>query len=182
MHENKQTMRTMLRIIPFFIVIYSFIYVAPFNAYPQTREIVGYVERARIYPGNLSLRAKIDTGAKTSSLNAPHISIFNRGKKQWVKFDVVNQKGKKIQIEKEILRSAEIKQNGILSFVSQKRPVIMLGICVGSTYKEVEVNLVDRSHFNYQLLIGRNFLSGSFLVDPSLTFSTKPKCKSVLTN
>ena len=56
----------------------------------------------------------------------------------------------------------------------------MLGICLGTIYKEVEVNLVDRSHFNYQLLIGRNFLIDSFLVDPSLTFSTKPKCKSVI--
>jgi len=54
----------------------------------------------------------------------------------------------------------------------------MLGICLGSVYKEVEVNLVDRSNFNYQLLIGRNYLANSFLVDPSLTFSTKSKCKN----
>ncbi len=170
----------MLRRLPIFIFVFGFICLVPLSVYTQTREIVGYVERARIYPGNLSLRAKIDTGAKTSSLNAPHTSSFKRDNKQWVTFDVINQKGKKIQIEKEIFRSAEIKQNGILSKESQKRPVIMLGICLGSVYKEVEVNLVDRSHFNYQLLIGRNFLINSFLVDPSLTFSTKPKCTGVM--
>lgn len=154
-------------------------FMSSFSAHTQTKEIVGYIESARLYPGNLSLRAKIDTGAKTSSLNAPDISFFDRDSKQWVKFDVINQKGKKIRIEKEIFRSVEIKRKGILSFVSQKRPVIMLGICLGNVYKEVEVNLVDRSHFNYQLLIGRNFLIDSFVVDPALTFSTKPKCKGV---
>lgn len=177
MHKTKLIM---LRNYIILIFIYGIIDLAPFNAYSQTRELVGYVERARIYPGNLSLRAKIDTGAKTSSLNAPHISFFNRDNRQWVKFDVINKKGKQIQIEKEIFRSAKIKKHGILSFVSQKRPVIMLGICLGSVYKEVEVNLVDRSHYNYQLLIGRNFLIDSFLVDPSLTFYTKPKCESVI--
>ncbi len=180
MHDNKQTMSIILRIIPVFIFLYSLVYAAPFSAFSQTREIVGYVEMARIYPGNLSLRAKIDTGAKTSSLNAPNLSTFDRDKKQWAQFDVINQKGKKILVEKEIVRNVEIKQNGILSFVSHKRPVIMLGICLGSVYKEVEVNLVDRSHYNYQLLIGRNFLKDSFLVDPSLTFAAKTKCKSVI--
>ncbi len=182
MHDNKETIRIMLRMLSIYIFVFGFICLTPLSAYTQTREIVGYVERARIYPGNLSLRAKMDTGAKTSSLNAPNISFFNRGNKQWVTFDVINKKGKKIQIEKEILRSADIKQNGILSFASQKRPVIMLGICLGSVYKEVEVNLVDRSHFNYQLLIGRNFLIDSFLVDPSLTFTHKAKCAGVINN
>jgi hypothetical protein len=43
-------------------------------------------------------------------------------------------------------------------------------------YKEVEVNLEDRSKFNYQLLIGRSYLKNSFLVDASATFTLKPNC------
>ena len=52
-----------------------------------------------------------------------------------------------------------------------------LGICLGNVYKEVEVNLEDRSKFNYQLLIGRSYLKNSFLVDASATFTLKPNCQ-----
>ena len=47
------------------------------------------------------------------------------------------------------------------------RPVVAIKICLGSTVKEVEVNLVDRSGFGYPILIGRSFLAGDFLVDAS---------------
>jgi hypothetical protein len=57
------------------------------------------------------------------------------------------------------------------------RPVIRLGICLGNVYKEVEVNLQDRSKFNYQMLIGRSYLKNSFLVDASATFTVETNCQ-----
>jgi hypothetical protein len=69
---------------------------------------------------------------------------------------------------------ATIKQHGA---ESATRPVIRLGICLGNVYKEVEVNLQDRSKFNYQLLIGRSYLKNSFLVDASATFTIKTQCQ-----
>ena len=59
----------------------------------------------------------------------------------------------------------------------QERMVIELGLCVGSTYREVDVNLVDRGGLNYQLLIGRELLKGRFLVDAGATFANPPDCK-----
>jgi len=59
----------------------------------------------------------------------------------------------------------------------QVRYVVKLGICLGSVYREAEVTLVDRTGFNYPLLVGRNFLKDDFLIDPSATFLNKPDCK-----
>lgn len=149
------------------------------NAVAEEKQIIGWIEKVHIYPGRLSVRAKIDTGAKISSINAPEINKFKRNGNEWISFTVENQKGKRVKIEKEIVRATEIKRK-LLPIM--KRPVIMLGICLGDIYKEVEVNLVDRSNFNYQVLIGRNFLTKDYIVDPSLTFTKKPSCKKANKN
>jgi hypothetical protein len=140
----------------------------------QSKEVIGWIEWARLYPGNLKLKARIDTGAKTSSLNTTHHEIFQRSDKLWVRFSITNKKGKTVTLEKELYRFAKIKQKGT---DPQKRPVIKLDICLCNMYKEIEVNLVDRSNFNYPMLIGRNFLVNHFIVDPSVIFTKNSKCK-----
>lgn len=165
-----------IKISLFLIVNLSFTLMIPVPSHAQNKEIAGWIEGVRIHPGNLYLNAKLDTGAKTSSLNAPGMKLFKQKGEQWVRFEIQNKKGKKILIEQKVERIVKIKRK--LMF-SQSRPVIRLGICMGNTYKEVEVSLIDRSHFNYQMLIGRNFLVDDFLVDPSLTFSKKPVCNNL---
>jgi hypothetical protein len=137
------------------------------------RETVGWVEKVRVYPGNVLLKAKIDSGAKTSSLHCDFASVIERNGKQWVAFTVINYKGELIKLEKKLERLSKIKRHfGEV----QERYVIKLGICLGQTYKETEVNLIDRSGMNYQILIGRRFLKGSHVIDPALTFASKPNC------
>ena len=91
-----------------------------------------------------------------------------------MRFNLKNWKGRTVSFEAKVVRMATIKQHDAQSLI---RPVIQLGICLGSVYKEVEVNLEDRSKFNYQLLIGRSFLKKSFLVDSSATFTLQPSCQ-----
>jgi hypothetical protein len=52
----------------------------------------------------------------------------------------------------------------------------MMGLCVGTVYRETQVNLIDRKNFNYQMLIGRRFMEGKVVVDPGRTFIAKPRC------
>ncbi|MFO7602918.1 MAG: RimK/LysX family protein, partial [Gammaproteobacteria bacterium] len=78
-----------------------------------------------------------------------------------------------------ILRSTKIKRH---FGESQERFVVNMGLCLGKTYKETEINLVDRSGLNYQLLIGRRFLEGSHIVDPEATFVSRPTCKGPFLN
>ncbi|KPK49201.1 MAG: hypothetical protein AMS22_14050 [Thiotrichales bacterium SG8_50] len=145
----------------------------------DAKEVVGWVENARIYPGGIAIKSKIDSGAKTSSLNCQCITPVKRNGKEWVSFSVKNHKGETSMIEKPIERIARIKRH---YGEQQERYVVKLGICLGSVYREEDVTLVDRSGFNYQLLVGRNFLQGDFLIDTGGTFISEPSCKDAPNN
>ena len=136
--------------------------------------VAGWVENVSIFPGGLKIKAKLDTGARNSSLNAKHIEEFERDGEKWVRFDLKNWKGRTASFETKVIRMATIKQH---ETESATRPVIRLGICLANVYKEVEVNLEDRSKFNYQMLIGRSYLRNSILVDSSATFKVQPDCQ-----
>jgi len=142
----------------------------------QNKQVVGWLEKARIYPGNLVIIAKLDTGARNSSLHASHITEVERGGERWVRFKVTNRYGEIAAIERKVHRIVKIKE---ADGTPQSRLAILLGICLGNFYKEVEVNLADRSHFNYQMLIGRSFLHGNLIVDPSIKYTIEPKCIGV---
>ena len=124
------------------------------------------------------MRAKIDTGAKSSSINALNMEMFERDSEPWVRFKLSDtstpEKTKTISLEKKILRSIKIKRKG---GGVDERLVVALEICLAGIHKKIEMNLIDRSNFNYQVLIGRTDLENDFLVDPSVTFTRKPVCK-----
>lgn len=147
------------------------------DAMSAEKQVAGWVENVILFPGNLEVKAKLDTGARHSSLNADHIEEFVRDGATWVRFKLKNWKGRTVSMEARVVRLAVIKQIGAPSV---SRPVIRLGICLGNVYKDVEVNLEDRGKFNYQMLIGRSFLRHSILVDPSATFTVKPICQGII--
>jgi len=173
-------MKNLSWIIKVFSVVSLFLYVTlgfAEVAPPKNLPVAGWVENVSIFPGNLKIKAKLDTGAKHSSLNAKHIEEFDRKGEKWVRFKLKNWKGRTENIEAIIIRTATIKQHETESVT---RPVIRLGICLGNVYKEVEVNLQDRSKFNYQMLIGRSYLRKSILVDSSVTFTVEPDCQGAI--
>jgi hypothetical protein len=139
--------------------------------------VAGWVENVSIFPGNFKIKAKLDTGARNSSLNAKHIEEVERDGEKWLRFELKNWKGRTQSFEARVIRTATIKQHETQSVT---RPVIRLGICLGNVYKEVEVNLQDRSKFNYQLLIGRSYLRNSILVDASATFKVRTDCQGAI--
>ena len=143
------------------------------------KEMVGWVENARLYPGGLTIKAKIDSGATSSSINCNCITPIDRNGENWVRFSVATPNGDIKWYERKVLRKVKIKRH-YSEF--QERLVIRMGICLGSTYKETDINLVDRSGLNYQLLIGRRFLEGSHTIDPGKTFLRKPRCKGPFLN
>ena len=63
-------------------------------------QVTGWLELARLYPSGLTIRAKLDTGARTSSLNATHATRFFRGDEAWVRFDVTNARGRTSTFER----------------------------------------------------------------------------------
>ncbi|MFH0826242.1 MAG: RimK/LysX family protein [Pseudomonadota bacterium] len=163
--------RLLLLLISFFVAV-------PPTQSPagETKLVVGWVETVRILPGNLMIEAKMDTGADHSSIHVPEMTMFEREGRQWVRFGLRDKEGKLVELERMVVRKARIKRH---DSKNQQRPVVSLGICLGSLYREVEVNLIDRSRFKLPMLIGRSFMGDGIVVDPTLQFTQEPACPAM---
>lgn len=131
---------------------------------------MGWLESIFVKPWNRRLTAKLDTGAKTSSLHADKIEHFNKDGEPWVRFSLVDLEDRRqdpVRVEKPLVRTAYIKSH---QRQASKRDVVMMSICKNGRDYEAEFNLVDRSNFNYPVLLGRAFLKDVALVDANATF------------
>ncbi len=141
---------------------------------PKSQPVrAGWVEQAIIFPNSIQLPAKLDTGAESASLHAENMSLFSREKEDWVRFTITDPTGENHPFEQKVHRLVKIKRHGQ---EPAERPVILLDICLGGHIEKAEVNLADRSNYDYPLLIGRLFLAGHFLVDASVTDLLTPDC------
>lgn len=137
-------------------------------------EIFGWVEWVKLMDGELRLKAKLDTGAATSSLDATNIERFRKDGKRWIRFTVTDpETGDLLELEKRLVRNVRIVRH---SGAHQRRPVIKMPICFGTQRREVEVNLIDRSNFIYPMLLGRSALEDYALIDSGSTFQNSPRC------
>lgn len=150
------------------------------------KTVYGLNEYASLFDLDLQVAAKLDTGAKTASLSARDIQRFKRNGEPWVRFYLAIDDRHAHPIEKPLARISKIKRRaGDVDPDESKtytaRPVIELQICMGRALRSIEVNLTDRSAFQYPLLIGSEALKDfSALVDPSLKYAAgKPGCTTV---
>jgi hypothetical protein len=134
---------------------------------------VGAAEMVRVYPGGLEFKARIDTGATTSSINARNIRPFRKGGKRWVRFEVNGRNGQTIRMERPVVRRVRVKRFGQ---ESKRRTVVRIGLCLGGYYKEAQVTLQDRRRREYPVLIGRRYMAGAIVVDPGREYLAKPDC------
>lgn len=138
------------------------------------KDVIGWVENVGVSSSNAIVKAKIDTGADSSSLHCECITPYERDGEQWVRFTITDINDQSVSYEKKILRTTKVKRHfGEV----QERIVVRMGICIGDQYGETDVSLVDRSGFNYSLLIGRKYLKDKFIVDPGETFLSSPQCE-----
>jgi hypothetical protein len=127
--------------------------------------IIGAVEWARVDPSGLVMEARIDTGAETSSIHAEEIQLIERDGKRYVSFVLLDPAtGEKVVLERRLRRRVRIKQQ---DEELDRRFVVQLWVTLGNHHAHIEVNLSDREDFEYPLLIGRNFLTDSMIVDVS---------------
>lgn len=129
-------------------------------------QVLGYLEPAAILSGKYQGTAKLDTGADNSSLSALNITAFERDGKDFVRFtlDPRLTNNKEVTIERPILRKTSIKRHGS---DPQERYVVMIDLKIGTTDQEVPFSLTDRSEYSVTILVGRNYMNGFILVDPS---------------
>lgn len=138
-------------------------------------QIFGWVERIKLFDGELSLKAKLDSGAANSSLDATNIERFRRDGERFVRFTVTDpDTDEQLVLEKPLVRNVRIVRH--TGEQHQRRPVVMMPICLGNRRMEVEVNLIDRSNFIYPMLLGRSAMRGFALIDSGETFMNPPRC------
>jgi len=139
------------------------------------KTVIGWVDRVKLYPGGIALHARMDSGAQGSSLRADSMQRFQRGGQPWLRLEIVDRRGRPHTLEAPVARHIRIKRH---TQDSARRPVIDVGLCVGAVYKEVQASVTVRSHLNYPVLVGRDFLAGDFIIDSGRTFTARPHCKS----
>lgn len=144
-------------------------------------QVYGFVEKATLTDKNLTLSAKLDTGAKSASLNAINISEIEVNGARFLRFTVPT-KEKNYLFECPYIGKVKIKvrahenSHGAPAAQPIKRPVVMLSIQLGDKVRTVRVNLTNRKRFIYPLLLGRDaIIAFNGAVDPALTFTLKSK-------
>lgn len=156
-------------------VLLACIFLAGTVVHARSQEIMGWVEWVHVFDTEFRVKAKLDTGAATSSLDATDIEAFKRKGKSWVRFTVTDPATQESEVlEKRRKRVVRIvRHNG----KHQKRYVVELDVCLGEERQSIEVSLIDRSQFIYPLLLGRSALEKmGIVVDPSDTFVMRPAC------
>lgn len=117
-----------------------------------------------------SIKAKVDTGARTSSLHAFDVEFFHRRRVEWVQFKVhpIQRNTREPVfaqaplIERRLVRSSTGKQT--------LRPVIMTSIDLMACTWDIELTLINRDAMGFRMLLGREAIRGHFVVDPGRSF------------
>lgn len=136
---------------------------------PVEKTVIGSEEYVLLDDLAQQYKARIDTGATTSSLNATDIVEFERDGKKWVRFNF-NQANHSDQIiEAKIARTILIRQAN--STESTRRPIIELPVQLGDIKMLTEFTLADRSHMTFPVLLGRTFLKDIVMVDVARTYT-----------
>ena len=146
-------------------------------AMADEEKVFGWVEKATLQPWDIEVKAKLDSGALTSSLDARDIEIFEQDDEEWVRFrlKLEDQESGEVfsdQIERPMYRELAVRGAG----GRDERPVVLLEVCMGDTIYEEQFSLRDREEMNYPLLLGRRTISHLGLLDVRETFLQAPGC------
>ena len=126
--------------------------------------MLGAVEKVRLSREAITLSARIDTGADTSSIGVFNPKVFERDGDKWVRFSLNNKENARTY-EYPVFDTVKIKQSGS---VTEDRIEIKMNVEMGGKkYRKQLFNLANRSYLDYQLLIGRSFLRDIAVVDVS---------------
>ncbi len=142
----------------------------------KQKSIVGWREYVSIPElGIKQIKAKVDTGARTSALHVSNLKIVKRGQTKFAEFTVHPQQhstNPEIHNRHKISSLRVVKSsNGMTT----KRPVIKANIMLGLEKKEIEITLVNRDLMGFRLLLGRTALKPNFIVDPGKSYLFKTK-------
>lgn len=151
----------------------------------SSKVVIGWLEKAYLLEYNFAMRAKMDTGAKNSSIHATemeYVSVKGKPPRSRVRFKTVDTIGNARTIEADIIREVTIKKSSLNmeTPIKESRLEIELDICLTGVKKKIQVNLTNREGMNYRMILGRTALEGDFIVDAGRTFIGGKKCREYI--
>ncbi len=140
--------------------------------------VIGWREWVRLPDlGVESIKAKVDTGARTSSLHAYDVEEFQRGKQTMVRFKLhPEQRNSRFVVTAEA-PLCDRRRVTPSSGHSELRPVIRTTIELMGQVWEVELTLTRRDAMGFRMLLGRQAMRGHFAVDPGVSYRSGRRVK-----
>jgi hypothetical protein len=132
---------------------------------------VGWRERLALPQLGIGLlKAKLDTGARSSSLHVDTLEDFQRDGATWVRFTMHVGRRQPLDIccEAPALDRRAVTDTGGRR---TERWFIRSDVLLGGQRFAIDINLTDRRHMLFPLLLGRSALTGRFAVDPALSYT-----------
>lgn len=128
--------------------------------------VIGWREWVRLPDlGIDNIKVKVDSGARSSSIHAVNIKLFERDKEQWVRFivhPIQRSKQKEVEVEARVLEFRSVRSS---SGVAKMRPVIITTVELLGIVWPVELTLASRDNMGFRMLFGREAFRRRFLVD-----------------
>lgn len=137
----------------------------------QSLPILGWREWAKLSRLKVPrIKAKVDSGARTSAIHAENIVYFRRGKKKMVRFRLYPHQYDRhgaVTREAPLLETRSIRSSG--GHVTM-RPVIMAELELGGEKWKIELTLVDREIMGFRMLLGRQAVRHRFFIDTARSY------------
>ena len=120
-----------------------------------------------------AIQARVDSGAKTSSIQATEIKLIKKNDEDWVRFVVYPLR--KNSIIKVICNAKLIDKRSIKgSFgISEERLIIKTPVTIGEDTFDIELSLANRNTMEFKMLLGREAIANRYLINSGVQHMQK---------
>ncbi|HTA65686.1 MAG TPA: RimK/LysX family protein [Xanthomonadaceae bacterium] len=136
----------------------------------KPRQVLGWREWLALPElGIHAIRAKIDSGARSSALHVDSLDTFHSGGSEWVRFTLVTGS---VDVNPVVVESAVHDRRPVTDsggHVSERIFLLTRLVLAGQDYP-VEINLTSRRNMLFPMLLGRTALARRFVIDPARSF------------
>jgi hypothetical protein len=142
----------------------------------RKKKVAGWREWVALPDLNIKrIKAKIDTGARTSALHASNITPFTKDGAAYVRFVVHPLQRQKRPAKTCVALVIDHRRIMDSGGRSEERYIVRTSLTIGQSRWPVELSLTNRDQLGFRMLIGRQALRRRYVVDPSRSFVTKLK-------
>lgn len=143
---------------------------------PNDRPLIGWREWVALPDfGIQAIKAKVDTGARTSAIHAKHIKRFQDQGLPMARFTIhpiQRSTEHPIDVTAEVVDERKVRSS---SGHAKRRPVVVTTLELAGYHWPIELTLTNRNMMGFRLLLGRQALKQRFLIHPGRSFVASPK-------